>query len=53
MAALLTKFRIDFGDVVIISDVQKKADDQTKRLFHELIEPFKESSGSLMANTTG
>jgi solute carrier family 12 sodium/potassium/chloride transporter 2 len=42
MAQLLTKFRIDFGDVIVISDIQKKAEDSTKQMFKEIIEPFRE-----------
>jgi solute carrier family 12 sodium/potassium/chloride transporter 2 len=41
MAALLSKFRIDYSDVIVISDVQKKAQDSTKEYFNSLIEPFR------------
>ncbi|CAG0914745.1 unnamed protein product [Notodromas monacha] len=43
MAALLTKFRIDYSDVIVISDVQKKAQDSTKDYFNSLIQPFRET----------
>ncbi|CAG0892929.1 unnamed protein product [Darwinula stevensoni] len=42
MAALLSKFRIDYSDVVVIADVQKKATDNALQQFDTLIEPFKE-----------
>ncbi|CAG0910474.1 unnamed protein product, partial [Darwinula stevensoni] len=44
MAALLSKFRIDCSDVVVIPDVQKKAGDDTRGDFDALIEPFKEKA---------
>ena len=37
MAALLAKFRIDFSDVTVIPDVLKKAKDETKNEFQDLI----------------
>ena len=40
MAALLSKFRIDYSDVIIISDVQKKAQDSTNEYFNSLIQSF-------------
>ncbi|CAG0891817.1 unnamed protein product [Darwinula stevensoni] len=45
MAALLSKFRIDYSDVVIISDFKKKAAPELYQEFDALIEPFKEKSG--------
>ncbi|CAG0901500.1 unnamed protein product [Darwinula stevensoni] len=44
MAALLSKFRIDYSDVVVIPDVQRMAADQTRQEFHALIDPFKETA---------
>ncbi len=41
MAALLSKFRIDYSDVIVIHDVTKKAEDSTKQEFEALIAPFK------------
>ncbi len=38
MAALLTKFRIDYSDVVLIPDVTKKARDETKAEFKDILE---------------
>ena len=37
MAALLAKFRIDYGDVTVIPDVTKKAKEATKTEFKEMI----------------
>lgn len=41
MAALLSKFRIEYSDVIVIHDIQKKAEEQTKKKFDEIIAPFK------------
>lgn len=41
MAALLSKFRIDYSDVIVIHDIQKKALDSTKKEFDTVIAPFK------------
>ena len=38
MAALLAKFRIDFSDVVIIPDVTKKAKEETKAEFKDILD---------------
>ncbi|VBB35427.1 unnamed protein product [Acanthocheilonema viteae] len=40
MAALLTKFRIDFSDVFVIPDIGRKPNAQTIETFSELIKPF-------------
>uniref|UniRef100_A0A8R1TWW0 SLC12 domain-containing protein n=1 Tax=Onchocerca volvulus TaxID=6282 RepID=A0A8R1TWW0_ONCVO len=40
MAALLTKFRIDFSDVSVIPDLGRKPNSQTIEAFTELIKPF-------------
>ena len=37
MAALLSKFRIDYSDVIIIPDILKKAETATKAEFNALI----------------
>ncbi|CAG0898114.1 unnamed protein product, partial [Darwinula stevensoni] len=42
LAALLSKFRIDYSDVVVVADIQKKATPETHQEFDALIEPFKE-----------
>ncbi|CAG0912314.1 unnamed protein product [Notodromas monacha] len=39
MAKLLSKFRIDFADLIVIPDLQKKAQPSSKQLFQDLIEP--------------
>lgn len=41
MAALLSKFRIDYSDVIVIHDITKKAQEKTKKEFEALIAPFK------------
>jgi len=40
MASLLSKFRIDFSAVVVIGDIQRKAEEKTKKEFDDLTEPF-------------
>lgn len=45
MAALLSKFRIEYCDVIVIPDISKKAQEATKREFEALIKPFKVSDG--------
>ena len=41
LAGLLSKFRIDYSDVVIISDIQKKAKESTRKEFEALIQQFR------------
>ncbi|XP_046400819.1 solute carrier family 12 member 3-like isoform X1 [Ischnura elegans] len=41
MAALLSKFRIDYSDVIVLPDITKKAKEETKKEFEALIEPFR------------
>ncbi|MCL4136515.1 UNVERIFIED_CONTAM: hypothetical protein GTU68_032430, partial [Idotea baltica] len=40
MANLLSKFRIDFSDMIIIPDMAKKACETTRLQFDSLLEPF-------------
>lgn len=40
MAALLSKFRIDFSDVILITDILKPPRESTKQEFHNLIARF-------------
>jgi len=40
MASLLAKFRIDYSDLVVIGDINKKAGDQAKREFKNLVAPL-------------
>jgi hypothetical protein len=42
MAVLLSKFRIDYSDLVIISDVDEAPKKKTKKWFDGLIRPFLE-----------
>jgi len=44
MAALLAKFRIDFSDVVVIHDVTKRAKDETRTEFNNIIDKLPEGS---------
>lgn len=37
MAAMLSKFRIDYSDVIVITDIVKKPDDTTRVWFDNLI----------------
>lgn len=39
MATLLSKFRIDFSDIVILGDINKKPSKQSMNAFEDLIEP--------------
>ncbi|XP_018008645.2 bumetanide-sensitive sodium-(potassium)-chloride cotransporter [Hyalella azteca] len=41
MASLLSKFRIDYSDVIVIPDAMKKASEAAKADFEALIEKFK------------
>ncbi|ODM98389.1 Bumetanide-sensitive sodium-(potassium)-chloride cotransporter [Orchesella cincta] len=41
MASLLSKFRIDYSDLIIIPDITKRAEDTTRRFFDGLIKDFK------------
>lgn len=40
MAAMLSKFRIDFSDVIVITDITKKASESTRNYFDGLIKNF-------------
>jgi len=44
LASLLAKFRIDFSEVNIISDITKKANPETKAEFQKLIQEYPEGS---------
>lgn len=52
MAALLAKFRIQFSEVVIVDDIQKKALDGTKKAFNALVEPFLSSHSNVGSSIT-
>ncbi|KAJ4451627.1 hypothetical protein ANN_03096, partial [Periplaneta americana] len=45
LAGLLSKFRIDYSDVVIISDIHKKAMESTIKEFENFIQPFRVKDG--------
>lgn len=40
MAALLDKFRINYSDLVVITDLNKPPKDSTKAWFDNLVRPF-------------
>ncbi|KAF2357911.1 SLC12A transporter C-terminal [Trinorchestia longiramus] len=46
MANLLSKFRIDYGDVIVIPDAMRKATDSSKADFEALIEKYKTSENT-------
>ena len=52
MAVLLSKFRIDYSDLVIISDVNKPPSSKTRQWFDGIIHPFikPSSNGTLKSN---
>lgn len=41
MAALLSKFRIDYSDLIVIADITKKARAETRNEFEKMIENFR------------
>uniref|UniRef100_A0A8C4R0C4 Solute carrier family 12 member 3 n=1 Tax=Eptatretus burgeri TaxID=7764 RepID=A0A8C4R0C4_EPTBU len=41
MATLLNKFRIDFSDIEVLGEMNKKPDKESVRIFEEMIEPFR------------
>ena len=47
METLLAKFRIEFEEVIIISDIGKKADTSTQMEFDEIIEGMNVSEEEL------
>ena len=40
MAAMLSKFRIDFSDVIVITDITKKPSEATRNYFDGLVKKF-------------
>jgi solute carrier family 12 (sodium/potassium/chloride transporter), member 2 len=40
MAAMLTKFRIDYSDVIVITDIIKKPQESTRNWFDNLVKDF-------------
>ena len=45
MMVLLSKFRIDYSDLVIISYINAAPKNKTKQWFDELIRPFRHPGG--------
>lgn len=41
MAALLSKFRIDFSDITVLGDINIRPKKHNKKMFEEMIEPYK------------
>ncbi|KAL1268939.1 hypothetical protein QQF64_031228 [Cirrhinus molitorella] len=41
MAALLSKFRIDFSDITVLGDISIKPKKHNKKMFEEMIEPYR------------
>ena len=46
LAQLLSKFRIDYSDLIVIPDITKKAKEETKKEFESLIANFREKENS-------
>ncbi|CAN7942899.1 unnamed protein product, partial [Ixodes hexagonus] len=44
MAALLSKFRIEYSDVTVIPDIVKPPKESTKAEFHKILKPWRRSS---------
>ena len=40
MAAMLSKFRIDFSDVIVITDITQKPNENTRHYFDTLTQKF-------------
>lgn len=51
LAALLSKFRIDYSDVIVIPDITKKAKEETKKEFESLISGFRVCDGDNSGRT--
>uniref|UniRef100_A0A646QDL3 Solute carrier family 12 member 3 n=1 Tax=Hemiscolopendra marginata TaxID=943146 RepID=A0A646QDL3_9MYRI len=47
LAALLSKFRIDYSDVIVIPDVQKRPQDGSKQEFDNIIKKFLNKDGGM------
>jgi len=45
MAAMLSKFRIDYSDVIVITDITKKPEASTRSHFNDLIKDFVTAEG--------
>lgn len=40
MASLLSKFRIDYSDLILLPDITKKPEESTQKFFNDLIKDF-------------
>ncbi|KAM8939350.1 solute carrier family 12 member 2-like [Pelodytes ibericus] len=47
MATLLSKFRIDYSDIVIIGDIDKKPRPESIKLFEDIVEPYRLHEGNM------
>ena len=47
MAAMLSKFRIDYSDVIVITDITKKPADSTRAYFDGLTKKFMKNEDGL------
>jgi solute carrier family 12 sodium/potassium/chloride transporter 2 len=52
MAVLLSKFRIDYSDLVIISDIDETPKLRTKKWFNGIIQPFLQPNANGVYNVT-
>jgi len=52
MAAMLSKFRIDYSDVIVITDITKKPQQSTREYFNDLTKNFVETDGTTEARIT-
>ncbi|XP_053318624.1 solute carrier family 12 member 2-like [Spea bombifrons] len=51
MATLLSKFRIDYSDIVIIGDINKKPRPESMKCFDNLVDPYRLHEGNVDAIT--
>lgn len=47
MASLLAKFRIEYSDLIVITDVMTKAKDSTREFFENLIKEYKKTNDGI------
>lgn len=50
MAEMLAKFRIDYSDLIMIPDYNKKPQESTKNFFDSLITNFKSEGNEMKGN---
>ncbi|KAM4708916.1 solute carrier family 12 member 2-like [Discoglossus pictus] len=51
MATLLSKFRIDYSDIVIIGDISKKPSEESMTYFEDLVDPYRLYEGDFDKET--